>query len=199
MSSPLISSMTYYSSFDRMNDARLFTNLVHEMRTNDALKDIGMASLSRLIEIALAVDRGEPIGADDIEALDNYVRYGHVSGYFGGPVNIRDARFLVDPETRAKWDAFGSMQEVEGFVVHHTGGNGTVEGVVNTFKERNFPAHYIIDRDGIIYQILSDNMRGQHIMSGNGFADSQAPYLSNANTLGVEIMAHDDADVLPVQ
>jgi hypothetical protein len=103
---------------------------------------------------------------------------------------------IVNNEAKAapEWKSFGSIAKVDGLVIHHTAGHGTVDGVVQTFKERGYPAHYIIDREGVIHQILPDNAQGRHIknsQNGNG--------MTNANTLGVEIIADDDADVLPAQ
>jgi flagellum-specific peptidoglycan hydrolase FlgJ len=114
---------------------------------------------------------------------------------------IEDVSGKVDTATAQRWAQFGPMDKVEGFVIHHTGGRGSVEGVVQTFKQRNFPAHFVIDREGKVYQVLPDNMRGQHIEPGEKYAakGGKAPTLSNRNSLGVEIIANDDKDVLPVQ
>ena len=42
-------------------------------------------------------------------------------------------------------------------------------------------------------------MRGAHTLPGASYTDSRAPYLNNGNTIGLEIIARDDADGLPVQ
>lgn len=107
--------------------------------------------------------------------------------------DIVDRTKSVDDFTRQRWAGFGPLQKVEGFVVHHTGGRGTVEGVIETFKQRNFPVHYIIDREGRVHQVLADNQRSQHIKN------SRINNLSNANSIGVEIIARDDKDVTPAQ
>jgi len=83
-----------------------------------------------------------------------------------------------------------------GMIIHHTGGGQNVDDVIKTFKGSNFPAQFIIDRDGKIYQTLPNGYRGQHIVPGTG------PYgegRSNRNMEGVEIIAKDDSDVLPIQ
>jgi hypothetical protein len=80
-------------------------------------------------------------------------------------------------------------------IIHHTSGSGGVDGVISTFKERNFPAQFVIDRDGQVYQTLPDGARGQHIRNGSG----KGAGLSNANTEGVEIIAKNDKDVTPAQ
>jgi hypothetical protein len=90
---------------------------------------------------------------------------------------------------------FGDIKSLKGFIFHHTAGRGTPEGVVETFHQRNFPAHFIIDRNGKVYQTLAANRKGQHIKEGTGTGSG----LNNSNTLGVEIIAHGDADILPAQ
>ena len=91
---------------------------------------------------------------------------------------------------------FGDLQSKDGFIIHHTGGRGTAEDVLRVFEKRNFPAHFIIDRDGNVYQTLGINKQGQHTKTGKG---KQYSFLSNANTHGVEIIAKDDDDILDVQ
>lgn len=88
---------------------------------------------------------------------------------------------------------FGDLGKVSGFVVHHSGGRGNVEGVVKTLQDRGLAAHFVIDRDGNTYQVHPDNQKSAHIMP------SKVNDFSNANTMGVEVIANDDKDVLPVQ
>jgi hypothetical protein len=88
---------------------------------------------------------------------------------------------------------FGQMENPQGIVIHHTGGQGTPEGVMNTFQQRGLATQFIMDRDGNIIRALPDGMRGQHIRP------SQINGLSNANTLGIEIIAKDDSDVTDKQ
>ena len=90
---------------------------------------------------------------------------------------------------------FSQLEEKKGFIIHHTGGRGSAEDIMNVFKERNFPAQYIIDREGKVYRTLKPGMQGQHIKKGQGVGKG----LSNANTEGVEIIANDDKDILPIQ
>jgi hypothetical protein len=87
------------------------------------------------------------------------------------------------------------MPEVKGMVIHHTAGRGDVDGVISTFKQRNFPAHFVIDREGKVYQTLPDGARGQHMRPGQG----RGAGLSNENMEGVEIIANDDGDITPAQ
>jgi len=89
----------------------------------------------------------------------------------------------------------GELSERKGFVIHHTGGRGDVGGVVNTLNQRGFSVQYVIDREGKIHQLMPSGSRASHMKKGQGVGAG----LSNSNTEGVEIIAKDDSDVLPVQ
>lgn len=102
---------------------------------------------------------------------------------------IRD----VSPDVSSRWN-FGEMKAPDALVVHHTAGRGDAEGVIQTFTERNFPAHFVIDRDGNITQVLGLRQKGQHTRPAQ---DNSG--ITNSSSWGVEIIAKDDADVLPVQ
>jgi len=92
---------------------------------------------------------------------------------------------------------FGTFaQPPIGMIIHHTGARGSINGVINTFKQRGYPAQFVIDRDGTIYQTLPDGARGQHVMNGWGPIGAGK---SNANVEGVEVIAANDKDVTPEQ
>lgn len=87
----------------------------------------------------------------------------------------------------------------QGMIIHHTGGPAggvPVKNVLNVYRQTGYPAPFIIDRDGEIYQAIPEGYRGQHIRKGSGPTGTGK---SNANMTGVEIIAADDSDVLPVQ
>jgi hypothetical protein len=79
------------------------------------------------------------------------------------------------------------------FIVHHTSGRGTVDGVVSTLKERGLGVQYVMDRDGNIFQ--TGGPGAQNILTGWG----KGAGLSNQNVVGMEIIAKDDKDVTPAQ
>lgn len=108
-----------------------------------------------------------------------------VPAFKGGEVVDQSGKF------GGNWN-FGTMK-ANSLVVHHTAGRGTVEGVVQTFKERGFPAHFVIDREGKTHQILGIDQRGRHTKN------SKVNDVTNANSWGVEIIAKDDSDVTPKQ
>src|SRR5215469_9498174 len=61
-----------------------------------------------------------------------------------------------------KFGKFADNGVPQGMIIHHTAGRGSVDSVINTYKSTNFPAPFIIDRDGNIYQALPDGYQGQH-------------------------------------
>ena len=111
------------------------------------------------------------------------------------PLDIRDISHLSEYRGSA-------METPQAVVFHHTAGEGTPEGVVNTLNTRKDPftgrpmtlgVHYIIDRDGSIHSALPPGSRGAHIMP------SKINDLSNYNTYGVEVIAKDNNDITPEQ
>lgn len=81
----------------------------------------------------------------------------------------------------------------QGLIVHHTGGRGGPEDVVNTLNQRGLGVHYVMDREGNVSQTLPNGAKGAHMRP------SEINGLSNANTLGIEVIAKDDKDVTEAQ
>lgn len=104
---------------------------------------------------------------------------------------------------RYGYSDFGPLKEKRGFIVHHTGPypkDAGVEFVQKVFGQRKFPAHFVIDRAGQIFQTLPDNTQGRHIKGLTSLtALGRQLGLNNSNTLGVEVMAKDDQDVTDAQ
>jgi len=73
------------------------------------------------------------------------------------------------------------------FVIHHTAGRGSVDDTYNVFYSRGLPAQYVIDRQGVIHRFMPDGMLGWHAGDYNG------------KSIGVEVIANNDQDVLPIQ
>jgi hypothetical protein len=91
------------------------------------------------------------------------------------------------------------VQAVDGsdpaaFIAHHTSGRGTVDGVISTLKERHLGVEYVMDRDGKIY--ATGPAGSSQILPGWG---PKGTGLNNQNTVGMEIIAKDDADVTDAQ
>ncbi|MEY9179723.1 N-acetylmuramoyl-L-alanine amidase [Bradyrhizobium sp. USDA 313] len=106
------------------------------------------------------------------------------------PAEGANAGGLVTAPAVSKQDQEG----VNAFIMHHTGGRGTVEGVQNTLRQRGLGVEYIMDRDG---NIVAAGPRGSsHMRTGWGPIGTG---LSNRNTVGMEVIAKDDKDVTPAQ
>lgn len=81
------------------------------------------------------------------------------------------------------------------FIIHHTAGHGSAEDVVEVLNKRGLAVQWVIDREGKIYQTLPTGARGAHMKNANkGPTDA-----SNGNAQGVEVIADDDDDILPIQ
>lgn len=86
---------------------------------------------------------------------------------------------------------FGRFQgDPKGLIVHHTSGRGNASGVIGTFRERNFPAQYIMQRDGTVVRALPEGARGQHMKNGKGVGAG----LGNRNMEGIEVIARGNDD-----
>jgi muramidase (phage lysozyme) len=91
------------------------------------------------------------------------------------------------------WDG-RTMKQVNGLVIHHTGGEGSVQGVVDVLNKRGFGVQYVMDRDGTIYQTTPEGARVAHFKNAENGSG-----LSNDNAVGIEIIAKDDSDLTPAQ
>ena len=78
----------------------------------------------------------------------------------------------------------------EYFMVHHTAGLGTAEGVVQVLNKRRLGVQWVVDLEGKIYRTLPPGNLGAHV--GN---NSRNRSVSNRNTEGVEVIGMDDDDI----
>lgn len=71
------------------------------------------------------------------------------------------ANGIIDKTADAGFgDKFGHLDSVKGMIIHHTAGGESVDGVIGTFKQTNFPAQFVIDRQGQIYRTLPEGAQG---------------------------------------
>jgi Phage tail lysozyme/N-acetylmuramoyl-L-alanine amidase len=82
-----------------------------------------------------------------------------------------------------------------GFVFHHSGGS-TLKELEDTLRARKLGSQYLMDRDGTIYSFAGAG--SPHIKPNDRYGGI-APGLSNANAVGMEIVAKDDNDLTPAQ
>lgn len=83
------------------------------------------------------------------------------------------------------------------FVVHHTAGRGEAEDVVRVLNKRGLGVQWVIDREGKVFRTLPDGVVGWH--AGHRDQKDAPTDLQNHNSQGVEVIAKNDADVLPIQ
>jgi hypothetical protein len=95
----------------------------------------------------------------------------------------------------------GKRDDKKAFVVHHTGGRGTAQGVVEVLNGRGLGVQWVVDRSGHIFRTLPDGSVGGQILPSDKYAPptSGTRGLNNHNTEGVEVVANGDKDILPVQ
>lgn len=88
-----------------------------------------------------------------------------------------------------------SGEEIRFLVLHHTGGSGkfkegemidinTVEKAIFTYQEYGVSAHYIIDTNGQIYQLVEDRYAAFH--AGKSYWDAQQNI--NNSSIGIEFL-----------
>ena len=97
---------------------------------------------------------------------------------------------MASPEITNSLGTSGTMESVQGVVVHHTGGkNKSVEDITRVLNENGASVHYWINRDGGVHQLMPDNAIAWHAGANNdsGF--------DNNNTIGIEIEGMDDEDI----
>jgi hypothetical protein len=82
---------------------------------------------------------------------------------------------------------YGEMKDVNGAVIHHTGG-GSMSGAIETLKQRGLSYHYMIDKNGTVKQLIPGKGIGYH-----------AGYGPNQSTFGIALVAEDDSKVTPEQ
>ena len=91
------------------------------------------------------------------------------------------------------------------FIIHHTGntreaklGDSTVHSPLSSEKG----VHFVINPDGTIYQMSPTGMQGGHVgfgKEGGVYVDPVLGNLDNTNTMGVEIVADNDAGITDAQ
>jgi hypothetical protein len=93
-------------------------------------------------------------------------------------------------------------KDPEAFIVHHTGGGGTAEGVQNTLRQRGLGVQYVMERDGKVYQIGgpgASNIMNESRYRNSPILGKDRPFLTNQNIVGMEVIAKNDKDVTPAQ
>ena len=90
----------------------------------------------------------------------------------------------------------GEMEDVQGAVIHHTGGD-SLSGAVSTLISRGLSYHYLIDKDGSIVQLIPGKHIGYH--TNDATQGQMRGKIGNFNTFGISLVAADDSKVTPQQ
>jgi len=69
-------------------------------------------------------------------------------------INVKEGEFNSGPR---KEDV-----EIDTIVLHHTAGGGDAEDVAEVLKERSSSVHYVVDKDGIVTQLLPEDVTAYH-------------------------------------
>ena len=120
------------------------------------------------------------------------------------PASQSDSEFKADFETeiedishKSTQSRMDPLKDDKYFVVHHTAGRGRAEDVVNILNDRGLGVQWVIDREGKVFQTLPDGVVGWH--AGHKDQKDAPQDLQNQTAQGVEVIANNDADILPIQ
>lgn len=83
------------------------------------------------------------------------------------------------------------------FVVHHTAGHGDAEAVVGVLNARGLGVQWVVDREGKVFKTFPEGKIAWH--AGHEDQKDAPQDLQNQTAQGVEVIAKNDADVLPIQ
>jgi N-acetyl-anhydromuramyl-L-alanine amidase AmpD len=115
-----------------------------------------------------------------------------------------DSEFKADFETeiedisgQATQKTMAPMTKDKYFVVHHTAGRGRAEDVVNILNDRGLGVQWVVDREGKVFKTFPEGKVAWH--AGHEDQKDAPTDLQNQTAQGVEVVAKNDADVLPVQ
>jgi len=75
--------------------------------------------------------------------------------------------------------------DIDAVILHHTAGS-TAEGAISTMKNAGISAHYVVDKDGKIYQLVNDKMEAFH--AGVAAIRGDSSPTVNQRSIGIEIV-----------
>lgn len=104
---------------------------------------------------------------------------------------------IEDISNTAQQSAMNPMKGDKYFVVHHTAGHGRAEDVVNILNDRGLGVQWVIDREGKVFRTFPEGLTAWH--AGHKDQKDAPRDLQNDTAQGVEVIAKNDMDVLPVQ
>jgi len=79
------------------------------------------------------------------------------------------------------------IENIDTIVIHHTGGS-TAKSAVHGLNDKNLSAHYLIDKDGTIHQLVPDNKRAEHAGKSAMPGEETKNGKINTRSIGIEIV-----------
>lgn len=104
---------------------------------------------------------------------------------------------IEDISAKATQKTMEPMTNNKYFVVHHTAGHSSAEGVVNILNDRGLGVQWVVDREGKVFKTFPDGKVAWH--AGHDDQKDAPRDLQNGTAQGVEVVAKNDMDVLPIQ
>lgn len=108
------------------------------------------------------------------------------------PETLADAKpaqiAFADPPLKRTVGRPRGNAAIKGIVFHQTWGSDTMAGNGSWSNKTGTGAHYYVAKDGTVYQWAPDDVRMGHAGKGRGGKKDIRPDLTNANTIGIEIM-----------
>lgn len=98
------------------------------------------------------------------------------------------ARAVPKPPISHRFEAnagtYGSRggTDIDAIILHHTAGS-SASGAASALNSRGLSVHYIVDKDGTIYQMVGDEKRAFHAGQGSGKWTN-----ANSRSIGIEIV-----------
>jgi N-acetyl-anhydromuramyl-L-alanine amidase AmpD len=102
---------------------------------------------------------------------------------------VSESNDLVDKTYLGDLNQFTQSRTVPvtTIVLHHTGPTSDANAVITTLKQRQLSVHYIIDRDGKIYQAVSEDRVAYHANCNESEEFCRIPNINSAS-IGIELV-----------
>ncbi len=90
-------------------------------------------------------------------------------------IDGRPVAIAAQVNSQFRFESLGRRTETKAVVLHWTGGEGGGAQVFRVLKERGLSVHFLIDRQGVVWQYADAALRCAHVGPGN------------ARTIGIEM------------
>ena len=145
---------------------------------------------------SIAMLRDQPQTTDDWSKLADSLFPSATAKKSEAPTAATTTGPLVNPDGTPMPDKITAVggNEPAAIIIHHTGDHHTADQTASVLRDRGLGVELTVDRAGNVVQIGGPG--AQQMRTGWG---PKGTGLNNSNTIGIEVAANDDGDVLPVQ